>query len=55
MAAVLPCNKGVIDDKIAMISVSWSIFRKNVPTFNAQQRCKALLHQCSRLVVLAVD
>ena len=55
MAAVPPCNKDVIDDKIAMISVSWSIFRKNLPTSKAQQRCKAMLHQCSRLVVRAVD
>ena len=44
------CNKGVIDDKIAMIAIGRRIFRKNVPTSNAQQSCIASLHQCSRLV-----
>ena len=43
-------NKGVIDDKIAMIAMRWRIFRKNFPTFNAQQSCIASLHLCSRLV-----
>ena len=44
------CNKGVIDDKTAMIAMRWRIFRKNVPTCNAQQSCIASLHQCIRLV-----
>ena len=30
-------NKGVSDDKIAMIAMRWRIFRKNVPTSSAQQ------------------
>ena len=37
MTADPPCNKGVIDAKIAMIAMRWRIFRKNVPTSNAQQ------------------
>ena len=49
------CNKGMIDDKIAMIATRWRIFRKNVPTSNAQQSYKALLHQCSGLVICVVD
>ena len=32
MNADPPCNKGVIDNKIAMIAVGRRIFRKNVPT-----------------------
>ena len=51
MNADPPSNKGVIDNKIAMIAMRWRIFRKNVPTSNAQQSCIASLHQCSRLVV----
>ena len=35
------CNKGVIDDKIAMIAMRWRIFKKNGPTSNAQQSCIA--------------
>ena len=50
MNADPPSNKGVIDNKIAMIAMHWRIFRKNVPTSNAQQSCIASLHQCSRLV-----
>ena len=43
-------NKGVSDDKIAMTAMRWRIFRKNVPTSNAQQTYTALRHLCSRLV-----
>ena len=43
-------NKGVIDDKIAMIATRWRISRKHVPTSNAQQICIASLHLCRRLV-----
>ena len=43
-------NKGVLDDKIAMIAMRWRIFRKNSPTSNAQQSCIASLHLCSRSV-----
>ena len=50
MNADPPSNKGVIDNKIAMITMRWRIFRKNVPTSNSQQSCIASLHQRSRLV-----
>ena len=43
-------NKGVIDDKIAMIAMRWRISGKHVPTSNAQQICIASLHLCRRLV-----
>ena len=43
-------NKGMIDDKIAIIAMRWRISGKNVPTSNAQQICIASLHLCRRLV-----
>ena len=44
-------DKGGMDDKIAMIAMRRRIFRKNVPTSNAQQSCiKASLNLCSRFV-----
>ena len=39
-----------MDDKIAMIAMRRRIFRKNVPTSNAQQSCIASLNLCSRFV-----
>ena len=41
---------GVMDDKIATIAMRWRIFRKNVPTSNAQQSGIASLNLCSRFV-----
>ena len=43
-------DKGGMDDKIAMIAMRRRIFRKNVPTSNAQQSCIASLNLCSRFV-----
>ena len=43
-------DKGGMDDKIAMIAMRRRIFRKNVPTSNAQQSCIASLNVCSRFV-----
>ena len=43
-------DKGEMDDKIAMIAMRRRIFRKNVPTSNAQQSCIASLNLCSRFV-----
>ena len=43
-------DKGVMDDKIATIAMRRRIFRKNVPTSNAQQSCIASLNLCSRFV-----
>ena len=43
-------NKGVIDNKIAMIVMQCRIIRKNVLTSNAQQSCLALLNLCSRFI-----
>ena len=47
---VLLFDKGVMDDKIATIAIRRRIFRKNVPTSNAQQSCIASLNLCSRFV-----
>ena len=44
-------DKGGMDDKIAMIAMRRRIFRKNVPTSNAQQSCIASLNLCSKFVV----
>ena len=43
-------DKGGMDDKIAMIAMPRRIFRKNVPTSNAQQSCIASLNVCGRFV-----
>ena len=43
-------DKGGMDDKIAMIALRRRIFRKNVPTSNAQQSCTASLNLCSKFV-----
>ena len=43
-------DKGEMDDKIAMIAMRRRIFRKNVPTTNAEQSGIALLNLCSRFV-----
>ena len=43
-------DKGVMDDKIATIAMRSRIFRKNVPSSNAQQSCIASLNLCSRFV-----
>ena len=43
-------DKGVIDEKIAMIVMQCRIIRKNVLTSNAQQSCLALLNLCSRFI-----
>ena len=43
-------DKGGIDDKIAMIAMRSRMFRKNVPTFNAQQSYIVSLNLCSRFV-----
>jgi len=43
-------NKGVIDNKIAMIGMQCKIIRKNVLTSNTRQSCIALLNLCSRFV-----
>ena len=43
-------DKGGMGDKIAMIAMGRRIFRKNVPTSNAQQSCITLLNLCSRFV-----
>ena len=43
-------DKGGTDDKIAMIAMRRRMFRKNVPTSNAQQSFIASLNLCSRFV-----
>ena len=43
-------DKGGIDNNIAMIAMRRRLFRKNVPTSNAQQSCIASLNVCSRFV-----
>ena len=43
-------DKGGMDDKIAMIAMCRRMFRKNVPTSNAQQSFIASLNLCSRFV-----
>ena len=43
-------DKGEVDDKTAMIAMRRRIFRKNVPTSNAQQSCIASLNLCSKVV-----
>ena len=43
-------DKGGMDNKIAMIALRRRIFRKNVPTSNAQQSCIASLNLCSKFV-----
>ena len=43
-------DKGGMDNKIAMIALRRRIFRKNVPTSNAQQSCTASLNLCSKFV-----
>ena len=43
-------NKGVIDDKMAITAMRWTIFRKRDPTSNTKQTCIASLHLCRRLV-----
>ena len=43
-------DKGVVNDKIAMIVIRWRIIRKNIPTSNAQQSCIASLNLCSGFV-----
>lgn len=43
-------NKGVIDNKIAVIAMCWRIFRKNVSASAAQQSCIASLNLCSSFV-----
>jgi len=43
-------SKGVMENEIAVIVMQWRIFRKNVPTSNAEQSCTASLHLSNRLV-----
>ena len=43
-------DKGRMDNKIAMIAMCRRIFRKNVPSSNAQQSCITSLNLCSRFV-----
>ena len=43
-------DKGVMDDKIAMIALRRRIFRKNVPTSNAKQSCTTSLNLCSKFI-----
>ena len=43
-------DKGGIDNNIAMIAMRRRIFRKNVPTSNAQQSCIASLNVCSKFI-----
>ena len=43
-------DKGEMDDKIAMIAMPRRIFRKYVPTSNAQQSCIASPNVCGRFV-----
>ena len=45
-------DKGGMDDKIAVIAMRRRIFRKNVPTSNAQQSCIASLDGGGKLYFL---
>ena len=35
-------DKGVVNDKIAMIFMPWRIIRKNIPTSNAQKKLHSI-------------